>query len=349
MPPSSMDERLLLDLPSFQKLLEAAWVLQNHRSQPRQVASPPLTAGALDFLSPVVGITASASVRAYEAATANATTPLASLTIPIATTLPDPTQLNEPAPALAVMDTRPAPFAPASSPAKIPVVEQPIMKHEISNPVTRSLVPKSASRLPLPKSSAITIRFTPRTRAAAGPATVLLIILVFLASYFLSHRPSLTPVKAAFQAVGTAIEGTRTSVVEARSNPAPTAAIAEPSKPETSHLRVTAFESESIVEDLSRFEMQTVRRQAQFGDDDAALTLGLAYEVGSQVPQSCTQAAHWISLAAEQGNAAAEYNLALRYLYGDGTKASASEARKWLQKAARQGNQEATTALKEGI
>jgi hypothetical protein len=349
-PPSSMDERLLLDLSSFQKLLEAAWVLQNYRSQPRQVASPPLTAGALDFLSPVVGITASDSVRAYEAATANATTPLASLTIPIATTLPGPPQLNEPASALAFMDTRPAPFSPSSSPAKIPVVEQPIMNtHEISNTVTRSLVPRSSSRLTYPKSSAITIRFTPRTRAAVAPATVLLIILVFLASYLLGHRPSLTPVKAAFQAVGTAIEGTRTSVVEARSKPAPAAAIAEPPRPETSHLRVTAFESESIVEDLSRFEMQTVRRQAQFGDNDAALTLGLAYEVGSQVPQSCTQAAHWISLAAEQGNAAAEYNLALRYLYGDGTKASASEARKWLQKAARQGNQEATTALKEGI
>ncbi len=352
MPPSSMDERLLLDLPSFQKLLEAAWVLQNHRSLPRQVASPPLTAGALDFLSPVVGITASASVRAYEAVTANVPTPLAPLTIPIAKSLATSSvpQLNEPATLLAAMDAHPAPFVLASVPAKIPAVEQPMMNaHDTSNSGSRALVPLSAGRFPVPKLPAITIRFTPRTRAAAAPATVLLIVLVFVASYLLSHRTSLTPVKAAFQAIGTAIEGTRTQVVEARSKPAPAPVAAEPAKPETSHLRVTAFESESIVEDLSRFEMQTVRRQAQFGDEDAALTLGLAYEVGSQVPQNCTEAAHWIFVAAEQGNAAAEYNLALRYLYGDGTPASASEARKWFHKAASQGNHDAATALKEGL
>ena len=332
-PPSSMDERLLLDLPAFQKLLEAAWVLQNHVPQPRQHSSSSATTGVLDFLSPVIGITASASVRAYEAATANVAAPLAQVTIPIANPLAGKTSL-------AVM---------SSVPATSSLREQEVARYETS---CRSvaLAPLPSSKLtPLSKPASVIIRVPPRTRAAAGPATVLLIVFVFVASYVLSHRSSLMPVKAAFQGIATAVEGTRTNVVEARST-LPAAAIpAEPPKPETSHLRVTDFESESTVEDLSRYEMQTVRRQAQFGDDDAALTLGLAYEIGSQVPQNCTLAAHWILLAAEQGNAAAEYNLALRYLYGDGTAANALEARKWFQKAARQGNHDAATALREGL
>jgi hypothetical protein len=337
-----MDERLLLDLSSFQKLLEAAWVLQNHRNLPRRDALPPLTAAALEFLSPVLSITARASVRAYETIHADVAIPLAPLAIPIAKSLAAAPafQLATSATALRLID------APVPVTANLPATQQ----HAINTDRPDiALIALPAAKLTLPRSPSVTIRLSPRTRAAAAPATVLLIVVAFLASYFLSYRSNLTPVKAAFQAIGTAIEGTRTNVVEARSKPTPVPVAVEPPQPETSHLRVTDFDSESTVEDLSRFEMQTVRRQAQFGDEDAALTLGLAYEVGSQVPQNCTEAAHWIFLAAEQGNAAAEYNLALRYLYGDGTPASASEARKWFHKAASQGNHDAATALKQGL
>ncbi len=340
--PSFMAERLLLDLPSFQKLLEAAFVLQNHGGQPRRELSPPLTAAALDFLSPVLGITARASVRAYEAAQADIATPLTPLTIPIAESLATATAspLATPASALALIDV------PIPVTTSLPAKEQQVIN---SNRPSASLVSLPSAKGTLPKRPSVTLRLTPRTRAAAAPASVLLIVLAFLFSYLLSHRSNLTPVKAAFQGVASAVEGTRTNVVQAQSKSPAAPVTSATAKPETSHLRVTDFESESIVEDLSRFEMQNVRRQAQFGDEDAALTLGLAYEVGSQVPQNCTQAAHWITLAAEQGNPAAEYNLALRYLYGDGTPANASEARKWFHKAANRGNHDAATALKEGL
>jgi TPR repeat protein len=91
--------------------------------------------------------------------------------------------------------------------------------------------------------------------------------------------------------------------------------------------------------------METVRQQAQYGDDVAALTLGMAYEIGRNVPQSCAQAAHWVAVAAGEGNSAAQYNLALRYVSGDGTPTDPDEARKWLQKAARRGYQKARLTL----
>jgi TPR repeat protein len=91
--------------------------------------------------------------------------------------------------------------------------------------------------------------------------------------------------------------------------------------------------------------MRTLRRQAEFGDNDAALVLGLAHEVGQGVPQSCKDAAHWILKAAEDGNSAAQYNMALRYLSGDGVSADQNESKKWLEKAASQGYSKAQIAL----
>ncbi len=119
----------------------------------------------------------------------------------------------------------------------------------------------------------------------------------------------------------------------------------EPPVPEASHLRVTDPAASSLVAGLSRYEMQTVRQQAQYGDAAAALTLGMAYEIGRNVPRSCTQAAHWVAVAAEDGNSAAQYNLALRYISGDGTPANLDEARKWLEKAATHGYQKARLTL----
>jgi hypothetical protein len=40
----------------------------------------------------------------------------------------------------------------------------------------------------------------------------------------------------------------------------------------------------------------------------------MPYESGRGFPQSCNQAAKWVTRAAENGNAAAEYNLCLRTL-----------------------------------
>jgi hypothetical protein len=85
---------------------------------------------------------------------------------------------------------------------------------------------------------------------------------------------------------------------------------------------------------LSKFEMRTLRRQAQFGDDAAALTLGMAYETGYNVKQNCKTAAEWVMRAAKSGDAAAEYNLGLRYEVGDGVPVDQELAVMWIRKSA---------------
>jgi hypothetical protein len=117
--------------------------------------------------------------------------------------------------------------------------------------------------------------------------------------------------------------------------------VPKPTVPEPSHLRVTDSEALSLVAELSPYEMQAVRQQAEYGDAVAALTLGMAYELGRYVPRSCTEAAHWVAVAAQEGSSAAQYNLALRYISGDGTPINLDEARKWLEKSAAHGYQKA--------
>ncbi len=181
-----------------------------------------------------------------------------------------------------------------------------------------------------------------RTAVLYARIAVLLVIVGLLVSQILRHRAGMPSVKAAFQSLRFAVENSTPQVVEAQTR---VDTGYELSAIESSHLRVTDFDSESAVEDLSRFEMQNLRRQAKYGDTAAALTLGMAYEVGSQVPQSCEQAAHWIAIAAADGNPAAEYNLALRYLNGDGIPLNQDEARKWFREAANHGNSKAASAL----
>jgi len=114
---------------------------------------------------------------------------------------------------------------------------------------------------------------------------------------------------------------------------------------ETSHLRVTDAAELTAVDRMSRYEVRSIRRQAEFGDDAAALTLGMAYETGRGVPQNCKEAARWVELAAGDGNAAAQYNLGLRYLNGDGVQEDRAEARKWLEAASRQGYEKSRLIL----
>jgi Sel1 repeat len=212
------------------------------------------------------------------------------------------------------------------------------------------------------------------TAAYAGPVVVLAIMLAFLSSLLGIHGPTLTAVKAAVAVPKIAVGGSPglDSLVQAQSSAAPgseqgrserplveptivepavakpavvEAPALEPPALEPSHLRVTDATASSLVGGLSRYEIQTVRQQAQYGDDVAALTLGMAYEIGRHVPQSCAQAAHWIAVAAEEGNPAAQYNLGLRYISGDGIPTDLDEARKWLRKAAGRGYQKASLTL----
>jgi hypothetical protein len=112
-----------------------------------------------------------------------------------------------------------------------------------------------------------------------------------------------------------------------------------------SHDQITDAATSSVVAQLIRFEINGLRRQAKYGDDSAAFTLGMAYEVGRYVRQNCTEAARWVTTAAAAGNPAAEYNLGLRYRDGDGVSADLHESEKWLRKAAAHRNRNAKLAL----
>jgi hypothetical protein len=111
------------------------------------------------------------------------------------------------------------------------------------------------------------------------------------------------------------------------------------------HEQITDPATSSVVQQLSRYEINGLRRQAMYGDDSAAFTLGMAYEIGRYVHQNCAEAARWVRTAAEAGNAAAQYNLGLRYQTGDGLAVDRTEAETWLRKAAHR-NREAKLALR---
>lgn len=92
----------------------------------------------------------------------------------------------------------------------------------------------------------------------------------------------------------------------------------------------------SALRNLSHYEIVGLERQALYGDDSAALLLGMAYETGHLVPQNCVKAGEWVTKSANEGNAAAQYNLGLRYRHGDGEPVNHEVAARWLRKAAAQ-------------
>jgi Sel1 repeat len=112
-----------------------------------------------------------------------------------------------------------------------------------------------------------------------------------------------------------------------------------------SHMRATDSVTSRVVQELSPYEMNALRQQARYGDASAAFTLGIAFEMGRHVRQSCTEAAHWVAVAAEAGDAAAQYNLGLRYRDGDGMPVNRILAEKWLRQSSAGKNRDATAAL----
>ena len=104
--------------------------------------------------------------------------------------------------------------------------------------------------------------------------------------------------------------------------------------PPASHRQITDPSLAASLHSLSRYEVAGLRRQALFGDDSAAFLLGMAYETGHYLPQSCAKAAEWVKRAANAGNAPAQHNLGLRYLNGDGVPVDQAASQNWLKKAA---------------
>lgn len=96
---------------------------------------------------------------------------------------------------------------------------------------------------------------------------------------------------------------------------------------------------------LSRSERKTVQldylaritEKAKSGDTLAMLSLSLAYENGTIVPQDYKSAFEWLEKAAELNYPEAQNNLAGAYLYGRGTEKNVDKAIFWYEKAAAQG------------
>lgn len=103
---------------------------------------------------------------------------------------------------------------------------------------------------------------------------------------------------------------------------------------QVSHKQITDPATFFFVHQLSRYEIETLSRQAKYGDASAAFALGMAYEVGHFVPQDCREAARWVKIAAEEGNAAAQYNIGLRYRDGDGVPVNLGLSATWRHQAA---------------
>jgi Sel1 repeat len=405
-----MNRQFTFDVSSFQKLLEAAWVLQCERdhelSESRMIHSHLIDSPLIDsplIESPPIESPVEAIVLAVPSDEDERKTAIA---------LPSPANVFEPARVVAEAHTPkiyqilnpsvPAgrlTVAPVSQQAEVAgalalaadrycstigdpvlfrapdVFEKPargrialahinrrvtfhLVRSRDKYRVTLRLVPVRGNyedgEHALARRTASALKRVSRVSTAyAGPMVVLAIMLAFVFSLLGIHGPSLTAVNAADSPAPDYVTRAQ-SAVASGSGDDPAAfpmfkppALEPPAGTgvEPSHLRVTDDAATSLVQGLSRFELQTVSRQARYGDDVAALTLAMAYEIGHHVPQSCTQAAHWVAVAAEEGNSAAQYNLALRYVSGDGTPTNLDEARKWLNEAAGHGYQKARLML----
>lgn len=181
---------------------------------------------------------------------------------------------------------------------------------------------------------------------AAPPFAILTVMCFFLALLPVNRQP------LAGSSLSATVEATTTPVTSNSGNRVNQEAAAMPKREkstavpvETSHLRVTDRQTAATIAELSKYELRNLRRAADYDDDQAALELGMLYELGRDFPQSCHQAAKWVTRAAENGNAAAEYNLGLRYRDGDGVDANLPQAEKWLRRALAHKNSNAERAL----
>ena len=91
-----------------------------------------------------------------------------------------------------------------------------------------------------------------------------------------------------------------------------------------------------------RGDYQTAMRQfrplADHGDPAAQVAVGWLYDNGLGTPHNDGLAAHWYTLAAEQGCAMPQQYLGLMYAKGEGVPKDFSKAEKWFRLAADQGD-----------
>jgi TPR repeat protein len=91
------------------------------------------------------------------------------------------------------------------------------------------------------------------------------------------------------------------------------------------------------VNDLSQ-ALESYRKLAESGNSNAALYVGLAYDMGQKLPHNPVEAAHWYREAAGRGNASAATNLGVLYHNGDGWPKDDIGAVAWFERAASSGS-----------
>lgn len=349
-----MKPRFTLDVDSFQKLLEAAWVIQCQcdfselpaeaivRAAPSSKEELP---AAVPLILPVNAVQAEKAVAQAPGARAGKLPNAGVFLSP-----PAPVRIYARANVVGVLALATETYcSPLSSPIPVPkpnVANNPTLPGNETAPVqTTGRQPRALLKLPAVHpdkerdvdsnnenrhtTSPLSVNsFERRSLPAAVYAVPLAALLIMVAFSFLGkggHPLALTSRTPSAQIVGKRVD---------TGDQPPATTGNDPSPLPPSHLQVTDPVTFSVLENLSHYEMPTLQRQAQYGDDVAALTLGMAYETGRYVRQSCTQAAKWVAVAAAEGNPAAQYNLALRYSYGDGVPIDLDEARKWSAEAA---------------
>lgn len=87
----------------------------------------------------------------------------------------------------------------------------------------------------------------------------------------------------------------------------------------------------------SEAALQQLVTEAEAGDIQAQVELGMLYVTGEGVSKNLREGAKWLRRAAEGNNAVAQSNLGVLYLRGQGVPTNPPEAFKWFRKAAGQG------------
>ena len=90
---------------------------------------------------------------------------------------------------------------------------------------------------------------------------------------------------------------------------------------------------------------EAYRKLAEQGDESAELYLGLAYDLGQDVPRNVAEAARWYRKAAAQGSGSAANNLGVIYFNGDGVPKDDAEAAAWFRTGANRGSGSAQNNL----
>ena len=91
------------------------------------------------------------------------------------------------------------------------------------------------------------------------------------------------------------------------------------------------------VNDLSQ-ALASYRELAESGNPNAELYVGLAYDLGKELPHNSSEAAHWYRKAADRGSASAAVNLGVLYHNGDGWPRDDVGAVAWFERAASRGS-----------